>query len=675
MKTIYTRKTNIFENLEKFKDIPNDQYSCTECQHVPEILGLDYDRGIIEFKCTKHGVKSFEIKDYFQKELKYVYYNNECKTGQMKQKDNLKYIYDYCTKCKNYLCFHCFLIHNNHNPFFIKANKVTSICHEHILKYIKYCKECNKHFCQKDTITCKHEIKEIKNPNGIELLRKKRKLLIKKKEKEEALIKLLDIIITTYEKHPSNYFNSINIDNISKQISEDKEDQIEQLIFKINALEKKIINFLNVKLDLQLNGNEIKINLNGKNITNIEFDLLSGVEFKNLEELNISNNNLTNIDSLKNFKSPKLKKIDLSFNKLNDISVFKEISENNKNIEIINLNDNLIKNADIFKQKIFPKIKIINLDNNEILKKDIDEIKKVLCSVKDIKDKDEDEDEDEDEDINIVINLSYKFKNKRERIFGEQFVENNKNKCKIEVMNREIELREYFPIESTGKPLCIKLIMKKKIKNMSYMFHECNTLISISNISNYDFSFVKNISYMFSKCHSLSDFSEISKLNTSNIKNMSGVFNDCRNVSALPDISNWDTSKVTDMNHMFYKCSSLVTLPDISNWNTSKVTNMNHMFYKCKSLLNLPDISKWDISNVTDISFMFAYCSLLSTIPDISKWNISKLVHATFLFSYCTELSSLPDISAFSTAPNIIEKNDIFTGCPKISHLIPEEYN
>ena len=46
---------------------------------------------------------------------------------------------------------------------------------------------------------------------------------------------------------------------------------------------------------------------------------------------------------------------------------------------------------------------------------------------------------------------------------------------------------------------------------------------------------------------------------------MIGMFNDCNSLITLPDISKWNTSNVTDMNEMFYNCNSLITLPDISN--------------------------------------------------------------------------------------------------------------
>jgi len=120
---------------------------------------------------------------------------------------------------------------------------------------------------------------------------------------------------------------------------------------------------------------------------------------------------------------------------------------------------------------------------------------------------------------------------KKLKIFGKTFVENNKDKCKIIYKEKEYELEEYFNnIDDNYNYkdlLIIKLNGIKNITNISFMFHECKSLISI------------------------------------------------------PDISEWNTSNVTNMNHMFWKCSSLISFPDIPKWNTSNVIFMDGMFQEC----------------------------------------------------------------------------------------------
>ena len=130
------------------------------------------------------------------------------------------------------------------------------------------------------------------------------------------------------------------------------------------------------------------------------------------------------------------------------------------------------------------------------------------------------------------ITIIYKnFKENEVRLFGEKFVKNNKDNCKIIINNKILPLKESYVIDKNDEMLEIKLTGIKNIKNMSYMFFWCQSL------------------------------------------------------SSLPDISKWDTSNVTNMSWMFSWCISLQYLPDISRLNTSNVTDISYMFYGCKSLL------------------------------------------------------------------------------------------
>ena len=65
---------------------------------------------------------------------------------------------------------------------------------------------------------------------------------------------------------------------------------------------------------------------------------------------------------------------------------------------------------------------------------------------------------------------------------------------------------------------------------------------------------------------------------TDKIVNMSYMFDECKSLLSLPDISKWNTNNVTDMSYMFYWCEKLSSLPDISKWNTNNVTDMSWMF-------------------------------------------------------------------------------------------------
>ena len=207
------------------------------------------------------------------------------------------------------------------------------------------------------------------------------------------------------------------------------------------------------------------------------------------------------------------------------------------------------------------------------------------------------------------------------KIFGETFVNNNKKLCKIVINGNEKDLCSYLDKEDLdlmNKKLQIKLKGINKIKNCSFMFCGCISIISLSDISNWDTKNVTNMENMFFLCYCLENISDISKWNTDKVINMGYMFYQCISLSSLPEISNWNTSNVQNMNSMFYQCISLTNLPNISKWNTSNVQNMNSMFYQCISLTDLPDISKWNTKNVIDQEDMF-YCT------NFNKSNIKRL--------------------------------------------------
>ena len=257
------------------------------------------------------------------------------------------------------------------------------------------------------------------------------------------------------------------------------------------------------------------------------------------------------------------------------ISQYKNKIENIKN----NFNDYLININ--YKYKEYTKIYeylikyINNLSNYEsIVSLNNFKIKNLLKDMKNFLNKDEKSQMKElfDSYDNIKNELTIIYcankNNQKIRLFGDNFMKNNKNNCIIYINNKKKDLCDFYYLEknkNNDEIVTIKLIEVKTITNMSYMFHECENLVFLSNFSN------------------------------------------------------WDTSKVTDMKYMFYNCSSLKTFLDISKWKTDQVTDMSYMFFNCKLISSMPDISKWETNNVKNMAYMFYSCESLSILPDISK--------------------------------------------------------
>ncbi len=209
-----------------------------------------------------------------------------------------------------------------------------------------------------------------------------------------------------------------------------------------------------------------------------------------------------------------------------------------------------------------------------------------VCSYKETGSQDNQSISTEKMKIDIVLTYLIPYGESKVRIFGTNFVKNNKNKCFLQINDiatnskTKHELSEYLDISivphinnKDSKTFEISLVQTDYFTDMSYMFFECIYFMGTN---------------------------EISKLKTEKVTNMSSMFVACKYLTNLKDIGELDTNKVTDMSLMFDSCFSLKDLPDLSKWNTSRVISMNAMFEKCLSLEKITGMEKWDVSNVKE---------------------------------------------------------------------------
>ena len=111
----------------------------------------------------------------------------------------------------------------------------------------------------------------------------------------------------------------------------------------------------------------------------------------------------------------------------------------------------------------------------------------------------------------MVENIQYKIdKNeKRIKIFGKEFIENNKNNFELIYNEEKLELSEFLDLKNDSKDkktIEILLRNKNEITNMSMMFADCKQLISVRSISKFDTKNVTNMSFMFKGCTSFKFF-------------------------------------------------------------------------------------------------------------------------------------------------------------------------
>ena len=242
------------------------------------------------------------------------------------------------------------------------------------------------------------------------------------------------------------------------------------------------------------------------------------------------------------------------------------------------------------------------------------------------------------DDKHKEIKLNYQIEidrinNNDVELFGEIFVNNNKDNFFLVINENLFDLKRFINLEEIFEEkdledkysitLEVKLIEKnnRRATDLSFMFFDIQTLHCSSDFSNYDMSNIENMSYMFYNCKTILSFPDISNWDTSNTKNMSYMFYNCELLKSLPDISKWNISKVKDMSYMFYNCRLLTSFPDISKWNTSNIKKIDYMFYNCKSLSSLPEISQWKIKFINNMSYIYYNFKLLSLLLKSNKKN------------------------------------------------------
>ena len=106
-------------------------------------------------------------------------------------------------------------------------------------------------------------------------MKNKKKAIEKKILSYKYSIKLLDIIINTYEKYKTNYFHNLNIINISQDIDN---DEIVDLSYKNKKFEQLLIEYFNEKYRVDLTGEEVNIDLTGKKIGNTGLKMLTKID-------------------------------------------------------------------------------------------------------------------------------------------------------------------------------------------------------------------------------------------------------------------------------------------------------------------------------------------------------------------------------------------------------------
>ena len=245
--------------------------------------------------------------------------------------------------------------------------------------------------------------------------------------------------------------------------------------------------------------------------------------------------------------------------------------------------------------------------------------------------------------------------------FNLPFYEREHTKFDIYYNNIKIDAF-YYTFEKSGTHL-LKMIIKEKISNLSYMFYNCenlksikgyintnhirsffwlfnncSSLIDITSLKYWDITNVKTFDFMFNKCTSLKDLTPLSNWDISGERSITSMFSGCESLTDLTPLQNWDISGCNTLNFLFSKCSSLSDLNPIKNWNLSNARNFLHMFSECNSLIDITPLKNWDVSSGQYFRDMFYKCKNLTTVSGIKNWNVSNAKQLGGMFDKCEKI-------------------------------------
>ena len=482
---------------------------------------------------------------------------------------------------EKYNCILCTIMIKNELPFF--CYKCQKIFHEKCIKdWDKKRKEQNKIL---SCPNCRYEL-------SIEKWNKKLDFEDKRKEDGNSMDRM------NQYKLNNNMISSISLIK-DKKINQLKESEIKQdnLIKKYKEYIEKTIEIFrhilkqiySIHLLLELiQNNKLSnlINIYPLNLNNLDIKDISNIIF---EELEIFKKYIKKND--KNGNQNIIQNTQLSIH-LNNI---KDSLNSNKHDDIIKNNNN--------KGNILNSRYIFEEDKKEKINKKINNF---LW---------------EENEINIIY--CTKFKDDY-NIFGEQFVENNKENLELIINGKRNKLISNCQLQN-GENI-IKLIIKNKNKltDLSNMFNWCDSLKDIKGLSNLDVKNVKDFSYMFYGCPSLTDINPLQGWDVSNGNDFSGMFCSCSSLSDIRPLQKWNVLNGNYFSYMFSGCSTLSNLKPLKNWNVSNGNDFSYMFSDCSLLTDIRPLLRWNVSNGNNFYHLFNGCNSLLDLTILQKWDVSQ---------------------------------------------------
>ena len=192
---------------------------------------------------------------------------------------------------------------------------------------------------------------------------------------KKKISELKDIISVLLDSKNDNNIKDYKLKR-NKDKNEDKENinKINEFIVSKPKIEKSkekkeemitIQEFNKIfKVNIRNNDNITELKLGYKNLGMNKIKFLALIDFSNLEQLWLSNNNIVDISIFEKLNYKNLQKLDLSNNNISNINALENVNFNNlKNLWI---NNNIINDISVLSRVKFIKLIELNLKNNRI---------------------------------------------------------------------------------------------------------------------------------------------------------------------------------------------------------------------------------------------------------------------------------------------------------------------
>ena len=183
--------------------MPQDQFLCSKCSSVPEILGLHSHKGEISLYCHKHEEINLTVTDYLTK-LKnsdFFYLNNKCK-GCNHRPQGMNTKMKYCLECNLPYCFECVKMFDYEHfveGFMIPIGEKNDTCYKHAKEKKEiYCKDCEEIICKNDKRNHDwHHVIETDNDKLQNEVDKYRKIIVEKNNKLFNMIRFYRLVLSS----------------------------------------------------------------------------------------------------------------------------------------------------------------------------------------------------------------------------------------------------------------------------------------------------------------------------------------------------------------------------------------------------------------------------------------------------------------------------------------------